>query len=153
MADDDQQQNDKQRVKLQEESDKNVAYYETFLGAWVENRMETDKQILTLSSAAIGLLMFFYKDLENPMQFSIWLIAGILFILSIVLVLCIFQSNSSFIECLIKEDNQVLQDTLEKKLQLLTAWAFRLFLLGVLSSFVLAIIRSDFVLIKLHGGQ
>lgn len=47
---------DAEECANQEEQDKRVAFYQTFLTAWVENRMEMDKQILTLSSLAIGFL-------------------------------------------------------------------------------------------------
>lgn len=138
--------------KNQEERDKRVAFYQTFLGAWIENRMEMDKQVLTLSSAAIGLLMVFYKDMDKVFEFSLWLIAGCAFIVAIILVLCIFRNNSNYIQCLIREDNQTLQNVLEKRLQTMTAWAFGSFIVGIVLSFTLAIVRSGFEITKVHGG-
>jgi ABC-type Fe3+-siderophore transport system permease subunit len=138
--------------KNQEEQDKRVAFYEAFLTAWIENRMEMDKQTLTLSSAAIGLLMLFYKDMTTPIEFGLWVLAGCSFIVAIILVLLIFRDNSSFIQCLIREDNQTLQNVLEHRLQVMTGWALGSFIFGVVLSFVLAVTRSGFEITKIHGA-
>jgi hypothetical protein len=137
--------------------DKKVAFYETFLGAWVENRMEMDKQILTLSSAGVGFLMWFYdkiKDQSAVWPFVLWVVAGCMFVASIVTVLCIFKENSDYIGFLLREDNQEQQKLLEKKLHNLTTWAFRLFILAISLSFTLAIMTSGYVITKqvAHGG-
>lgn len=143
---------DAEECANQEEQDKRVAFYQTFLTAWVENRMEMDKQILTLSSLAIGFLMFFHDKLGTVAEFVLWLGAGSMFIISIILILCIFRNNSSFIEFLIREDNQSSQNALEKKLQYMTSFSFGAFCGGVIFSFILAVSKTGFVITKISGG-
>ncbi|MCK5160085.1 MAG: hypothetical protein KAQ99_00775, partial [Candidatus Aureabacteria bacterium] len=50
---------DDQREKrlLKELEGKNIAYYQTLLSSWIHTRMERDKAVITLSAAAIGLLV------------------------------------------------------------------------------------------------
>ena len=136
----------------QEFMQKEVAFYTTFLGAWVENRMEMDKQLLTLSSLAIGLLMIFYDKLENVAQFVLWLAAGGLFIATIIMILCVFRNNSKYIECLVSESDEREKKAVEKKLQNQTACAFGMFIVAIVTTFALAIVKSDFIIIKATGG-
>ena len=143
---------DKQNFENQELMEKKVAYYESFLKAWIENRMETDKQILTLSSLAIGLLMILQAKLNTVVEFVLWLSAGGIFIVAIVIVLFIFRHNSTYIGCLIREDNQSQQDAVEKSLRSLTACAFVAFILGIILTYALAIVESGFVIVKAQGG-
>lgn len=49
----------------QELMEKHVAFYQTFLSAWTASRMEKDKQVLTLSALAIGLLTTFRSELDD----------------------------------------------------------------------------------------
>lgn len=137
-----------------EHADKNVAFYQTFLAAWVENRMEVDKQLLLLSSLAIGLLMIFYDRLETVVEFWLWVVAGIVFVSTIITTLLIFRNNSTYIEQIIKEhdDNLAEKQRLEKSLSFKTTCAFILFIAGVVLTLVLAILKTGFVLMKLKGG-
>ena len=52
-------ESDEQREKrlLKELEGKNIAYYQTLLSSWIHTRMERDKAVITLSAAAIGLLV------------------------------------------------------------------------------------------------
>ena len=43
--------------KLRELEGKNIAFYSTLLSAWIQTKMERDKTLVTLSAAAIGLLV------------------------------------------------------------------------------------------------
>lgn len=36
---------------------KNIAYYSVLVNAWIQTRMERDKTLVTLSAAAVGLLV------------------------------------------------------------------------------------------------
>jgi hypothetical protein len=144
-------ENEKEKNREAEElTGKNVAFYETFLSAWVENRMEVDKQLLTLSSLAIGLLMTF--KLGTVTELVLWLVSGGLFLITIVVVLCVFRNNTKYIECLISDDDENKKKAVEKSLQTLTAWAFVMFILAIASTFVLALIKSGFVITKATGG-
>lgn len=128
---------------------KNVAFYQTFLSAWIENRMETDKQILTISSLAIGLLMFFYDKLKTPTEFILWVVSVCLFIAAIITVLRIFRNNCPFIEGLLNNEQSAEYAAIEKTLQKMTSQAFVCFILGIVASFSLAIVKSSFILVKI----
>lgn len=53
---------------------KDVAFYSSCVNAWIQTRMEKDKQLLTLSSVAMGFLINLYKDLGNDTTaFVLWL--------------------------------------------------------------------------------
>jgi hypothetical protein len=43
--------------ELRELEGKNIAHYSTLLSAWIQTKMERDKTLVTLSSAAIGFLV------------------------------------------------------------------------------------------------
>lgn len=132
----------------QEIMQKNVAFYQTFLSAWTESRMEKDKQILTLSALAIGLLMVFRKELDDVLAFCIWLGAGTAFVAAIVIILLIFGQNSDYIEHIIRDDNQPDKLIIEKSLQRKTLWAFCLFVIGILLTIILAVLGAGFIITK-----
>ncbi len=90
----------------QKKMQKNVVYYQTFLNAWVEHSIEVNKQLLTLSTAAIGFLVFMYDKLNDDIEKILWLSTGGLFILTIILVLIIFYINPIYIRCVIDENNE-----------------------------------------------
>jgi len=125
--------------KSEELIGKEVAFYETFLSAWVENRMEIDKQVLNLSALAIGLLFFFYDKLCNSLHLFLWCLANISFISSIILILRIFHLNSGYIEKILKDKEEEVMN-LEKRLNKNTQWSFRIFIFGIVIAFVLVLL-------------
>ncbi|MBF0269952.1 MAG: hypothetical protein HQL44_15310 [Alphaproteobacteria bacterium] len=132
----------------QEHMEKNVAYYETFLSAWVDSRMEKDKQILTLSALAIGLLVTFKDGLNDVVSFCVWLGASSSFVAAIVIILMIFTQNSEYIERLIREDLPAEKYAIERSLQRRTVWAFWLFVVGVTLTMLLAVYGAGFKIVK-----
>jgi hypothetical protein len=132
--------------KSEELIGKEVAFYETFLSAWVENRMEIDKQVLNLSALAIGLLFFFHNKLDNLLHLFLWCLANISFISSIILILHIFHLNSDYIEKILKDDEKERID-LEKNLNKKTQWSFKVFIFGIIVAFMLVLFKTDFVVI------
>ena len=128
----------------QEFIQKKVAFYQSFLSAWIENRMEKDKQILILSALAIGLLMTFRDELPDVFSFCLWLLSGFAFVIAIIIVLWIFRQNSDYIELLLINDDDQSEEIkkLEKSLQKKTLWAFGLFILGIVLTISLAIYGS-----------
>lgn len=132
----------------QELMEKHVAFYQTFLSAWTASRMEKDKQVLTLSALAIGLLTTFRSELDDVFAFCVWLSAGASFVISIVIILLIFGQNSDYIEQIIRDDNQDKKMGVEKSLQRKTLWGFRLFVIGVVLTVFLAIYGTGFVISK-----
>ncbi len=144
---------EQEKLDKEEYMQKNVAFYQTFLTAWVQNRMEADKQLLVLSSLAIGLLMFFRNELKTPPELIIWLLAGGSFITTIIIILFVFLNNSDYIEYMIAEDDaqESEKQNLEKKLQKQTACAFGLFIIGIILTLVLVVVKSGFTIVKIQG--
>ncbi len=140
---------------------KKIAFYQTVLGAWVQTKMEADKQLLTLSGLAIGLLMLFRKELESILQLVLWLSAGGLFVGTIITILAIFWNNSTHIEHVIAENQEqdvekktefkIKAEIMDKKLDRQTMCAFFMFVLAVILTFALAIARADIMIIINQG--
>ncbi len=130
---------------------KDVAFYQTFLAAWIENRMEKDKSLLTLSSLAIGLLITFTDKLTSPGEFILWLFSGVAFLATIIIILLIFRCNSNYIQCLLVEDIKK-QQRHEKSLNIMTLLAFVIFIVGLSLTFTLAISEANFS-IKIVGEK
>ena len=142
------------KLKEQEKMQKRVADHQELLSAWMSNRMEMNKQILTLSGLAIGLLVTFRSDvseIDNDVFSSFWLVAGISFVVSIVVALLIFRMNSKYIGLIrdkIKnaDDNKAVDEKKEKKLERIdtclkyaTRFAVGLFLSGVVLTYGLTV--------------
>ena len=47
---------DEDDLRLQEYHNKRVVFFGSWVKAWIQNRMELDKQLFSLSALAIGLL-------------------------------------------------------------------------------------------------
>ena len=123
-----------------------IAFYQSFVSAWIENRMEKDKSLLNLSALAIGLVMIFYDKLENSTQFILWLCSLLAFIFTIIMRLRILKKNSDYVLEVIKDDNPTKKKDLEKYLNKRDIISSILFVLGILFIFALVIIKSKFVL-------
>lgn len=97
---------EEQEKRLQRELEgKNIAYYSVLLNAWIQTRMERDKTLVTLSAAAVGLLVTLLTTVGINKQWVIFLYLGafIGFSLTIFTSLKIYQKNSEHIEEQIKE--------------------------------------------------
>ena len=88
---------DRENLKWQEHHDNRVAYYDTFMKAWVQSRLETDKQLITLSVLAIGLLVGVFGNPDSPFEFLIWLAACFSFLLCIITKLRVFHINPEYV--------------------------------------------------------
>ena len=146
----------KDTLKDHEIMQKNVSFYEVLFAAWMSNRMEKDKQILTLSGLAIGLLMTFRSEIDDFYSFIILVLASLSFTISMIIVLLIFKKNSDYIMQLIKKSNKGELTDEEKKemmdneryLQSWTFWVFWLFIVGVGFTFFLSAYRIVPVILK-----
>ncbi len=140
---------EKQKEQEQAKAQKRVAYYQTFLAAWFESRMEFDKQLLVLSTAGLGLIMFFREDLKQRPEQILWLFAGGFFIATISLILYIFRTSSDHIRCFLDEDNEEIakEEKLNRKLEILTIVSRFTFILAVLATFILAMLSVFMVTI------
>ena len=101
------------QLKQQEYYDNRVAFFDSWVKAWIENRMELDKQLLTLSALAIGLLIGVFGHPETVTQFYLWLSAGMAFLGCGALILILFHMNTTYIEVLLAE-HQTPEDADEK---------------------------------------
>ena len=88
----------KKDLKDKEHRDSRVAYYDTFIKAWVQNRLETDKQLITLSTLAIGLLVGIFGSPDLLIGLWFWLAACFSFLLCIIMKLCVLHRNTKYIE-------------------------------------------------------
>lgn len=136
-------------LEKQELSSKKVAFYAAFLEAWISNRMEIDKQLLTLSSLALGLLVIFYKELDTILQFIIWIISGSLYIATMIMIFTIFNKNTRYIECLLVDHKQHEEKELESTLQKATSLAFQIFIAAVALTFALIVMKTGVIELKI----
>ena len=124
---------------------KEVAYYSALVNAWITTRMEKDKQLLTLSSAGIGLTIIFQPRLSSILEFGIWVISGICFLLSIGILLSIFSDNGNLIEAEIQDPESNLKIKLDKRISFKTKVSVWLFILGAILVMQQYFFRSYFM--------
>lgn len=87
--------------------DKELAWYSAAIEAWLNTRFEFDKSILTLSSAAIGLLVTFVPDGAKTIEFVVvYVLALVCFLVSIFGVLAILKRNADALHAMITKNQQ-----------------------------------------------
>lgn len=135
-------QSNKQKEENKAVNDgKAVEWYSVLANANVNTRFEKDRQLLTLASLAIGILVSFIKDVTNYYLFGFWLFSSGCFLTTIILSLNIFQKNQYVLEDLIKGKNT---DRLDTTLKTMDAFMYWSFILGVLSLLLLSLLQFDF---------
>jgi hypothetical protein len=117
-----------------ESSEKENAFYNTLLNAWVTTRIDKDKTLLTLSTGGIGILLTFItlRFINNTFQFVAFSVAVSCFLIAIIAVLLVFIRNAKYLE-------KMLKGTFESDpcLERLDIIAFTSFVAGVIFSIVL----------------
>lgn len=85
---------------LKELEGKNIAHYSVLLSAWIQTKMERDKTLVTLSSAAIGLLITVLTTIgvQSIYEIILFIIAVCAFLTTIYSSLMIYQLNSKHLE-------------------------------------------------------
>ncbi|HEY0924336.1 hypothetical protein [Rheinheimera pacifica] len=88
-------------------NDKDVAFYSATLSAWYTTKFEKDKHLLSLSSAAIGLLVTLATAIGvSSLCIAVMYALAVLSFLSCVMaVLAIFDRNSKHLEDLVNNVN------------------------------------------------
>lgn len=83
-----------------EHIEKSKAFYNALLSAWLNTKLEHDKQLLALSSTAIGLLVTLIRTMgvSDILQLGLYSSALIAFLITIVSVIYILGENSLYIE-------------------------------------------------------
>jgi hypothetical protein len=79
---------------------KDRIFYTAMVNAWLNTRLEHDKQLLSLSTTAIGLLVTLSKTVgvSNLFQAIIVWFALLSFLVTIISVTCVLKKNSAYIE-------------------------------------------------------
>ncbi len=127
---------------------KEIEYYASILQAWQNTRMELDKNILTLSSGAIGLLVTFINTfgVKTQCQIILYIISIGAFLIAIISSLIIFNNNAKYLEKIIQDHsytNDPILDFLDKML-------IATFIIGIIGTILLSIISISN---QKKGGQ
>lgn len=120
---------------------KEIEWYAALVNANFETRFELDRQLLTIASAAIGVLVSFMNDIINFPLFILWLTSGLAFLSTIVLALNIFKNNKFLLEAIINGQETSLLDNSLKNKDIVMKCCF---IFGVISLFFTAILQLEF---------
>lgn len=95
---------------------KEIEWYAALVNANFGTRFELDRQILTIASAAIGVLVSFMDDISSLLLFILWLASGLAFLSTIILALNIFKNNKFLLEAIINgQETSLLDNSLKIK--------------------------------------
>ena len=131
----------KNKLKNQEIMQKNVVEHEMLLSMWKANRMEQDKQVLTLSALAVGLLVSVRSEIDDCFSLVCWFVAGVSFLVSIGFILRLFSQHCDLIEMIQAEDknNEEKRKDLGRSINLKTRFALWSFFIGATLTGILAV--------------
>ena len=120
--------------------EKEVAYYDALVNAWLQNRLDRNKQLLTISYLAVGLLILLISSVKSdelPDNLYIfvgmtvlWLLAFISFIVCGFLALSIMNKNTVYLQAVAHEEKN--HEQLSLSINRRARLSFRLFLAGVM---------------------
>lgn len=132
-------QQEREARELRELEGKNVAHYQTLLGAWIETRMERDRTLITLSTGAIGLLFTVLITVGLAVSWEIWLYTAALvaFVGTVGTLLVVFKKNSDLIESELQGEGHRAPSLLKYDVL-----ATVLFIFGVVSSAGIGLIEA-----------
>ncbi len=120
------------------ETGKQIEWYAAVINANINTRFELDRQLLTISSAAIGVLVSFMNDIKTLILFGFWGLSGFCFLMTVILALNIFKNNRYVLEGHLQGINtQIIDDSLRNK-DILMRFCF---ILGIVSLIVLALLK------------
>lgn len=134
-------ENEEQREKrlLKELEGKNVAYYQTLLSSWIHTRMERDKAVITLSAAAIGLLVTILTafGINGIWQRILVILAFVGFVGAIWVGLRIYELNADHLVESLKGGSGK-----SPKLERFDKWSKRFFCIGLISMILLGLVTA-----------
>ncbi|MBL1259460.1 MAG: hypothetical protein COB33_003925 [Thiotrichaceae bacterium] len=130
---------------LRELEGKNIANYSVLLGAWVQTKMERDKTLITLSAAAIGLLVTILTTVgvKSIWEIPFFAIAVASFLVTIWSSLAIYQLNSQHLENAIKGTSEK-----DPRLEKYDKHSIRAFIVGSVAALIIGIISASFQVIE-----
>lgn len=137
-----------ERRRLEELKGRNIAHYQVLLSAWISTRMERDKTIITLSSAAIALLVTIITTvhLKSLLQYLFASLALTSFLGTICICLLIYQLNTKHLEECLRDNSETNTSKLLNKLDLLTTSCFH-------AGIIFAIMTAIFISVQQKGGS
>jgi len=134
-------ESDEQREKrlLKELEGKNIAYYQTLLSSWIHTRMERDKAVITLSAAAIGLLVTILTafGLSGIWQRILVILAFVGFVGAIWIGLRIYELNADHLVESLKGGSGK-----SPNLERFDKWSKRFFCAGLISMILLGLVTA-----------
>lgn len=131
--------------------DKKVAFYQTVLAAWVQNRMELSKQVLILATLGIGLLTSFHSEIRDCLGAILWVSGIVCFLIAMFASLQLFRWNADYLEQInIKKTSKARKERLNHKIKCCSKLAKSAFVVGVLLSCSLVLTLT---LPKLEGEK
>lgn len=133
--------------------DASFVFLDNLVREQIEYRSQIDKQVLTLSALAIGLLVGALNQNDTDVETTLWFFSGMCFVLSIFLIFVVFflqiyrlEYQLEYLRSLIhSEDNERVEkisDLLSHGTAYLSTIAFSAFCLGVTVTFTLAYIQT-----------
>jgi hypothetical protein len=131
---------------LRELEGKNIAFYSVLLNAWIQTRMERDKTLVTLSAAAIGLLVTILNTvgIKSIWEILLFAISIMAFLITIWSSIKIYQLNSRHLEDSIRGSSEK-DPQLEKYDKLsIRAFIFGIVIAGLIG-FVSALYRLEVI--------
>lgn len=135
--------------------EKEVVYYSYLVNAWLQNRLDRNKQLLTISYLAIGSLLLLFPSLKDyPDAFFctaiFWSLAFILFIMSGFLALSIMRKNADYAEAIIKKQEKK-KEELATSIRKKAGWLDGLFMMGTVSIFIVILLQLESLVNKKHS--
>ena len=117
---------------------KEIQYYASILQAWQSTNMELDKNILALSSGAIGLLVTFINifGIKTQCEIILYILSIGAFLIAIISSLMIFKYNAKYLEKIIQHSdnkNDPILGFLDKIL-------VKAFVIGIIGTILLSIV-------------
>lgn len=107
------------RKEVEEYEQKEVIFYSAMLNAWLNTRLERDKQLLGLSVTAIGLLVTLLRivGVSSLLQFTFFSLALVAFLITVATIINILDKNSTHIENILNgsEDERETLKNLDKR--------------------------------------
>lgn len=130
---------------LRELEGKNIAHYSVLLGAWIQTKMERDKTLVTLSAAAIGLLVTILSTVgvKSIWEVPLFAVAVISFLVTIWSSLVIYQLNSQHLEDAISGSSEK-----DPRLEKYDKRSIRAFIVGAISALIIGILSASFQILK-----
>lgn len=133
--------------ELTQQQQKELAFYSAVTGAWLDTRFELDRQLLSLSVAAIGVLITLLTTVGSCciMQSTFYLIALGGFLLCAGAILLIFRLNSAYLESIVKKENDANKEKEKKLLIRLDKFASAVFIVAIFASIGVGVAKAVLV--------